>query len=235
MVDKCATWCLKNGISVIPIANGKQPAIKWGEYINKPLDRWRWPDCGVAMLTGAFNDVVVVDCDSEESAQSWLENRPWTPMRVKTSRGMHFYYRHPGRYVKSGSHIKAPEGFQYDIRADKAYVLMPPSKNYKYEEGWVWPKRLPFFQTSWRPTETSTAYSERREIRDVAAYISKMKAVEGQGGDKETYRVCCIVAESGLADGEAMAILADWNLSCCSPPWSNVELHRKYICAQERV
>jgi RepB DNA-primase from phage plasmid len=52
-------------------------------------------------------------------------------------------------------------------------------------------------------------------------------AVAGQHGDLRTFRVCCrVVRGFALTDGEAMAVLSDWNARCL-PPWSEQELLAK--------
>ena len=52
-------------------------------------------------------------------------------------------------------------------------------------------------------------------------------AIEGSHGDVHTFRVCCrLVRGFALEDGEALAVLQDWN-SRCQPPWSESELAQK--------
>jgi hypothetical protein len=59
-------------------------------------------------------------------------------------------------------------------------------------------------------------------------YLAKVKpAVAGQHGDLHTFRVCCrVVRGFALSEGEAMAVLTEWN-SRCEPPWSERELRDK--------
>ena len=52
-------------------------------------------------------------------------------------------------------------------------------------------------------------------------------AVAGQRGDVRTFHVCCRLARGfGLATGDALSLLADWN-GRCDPPWSERELLAK--------
>lgn len=51
-------------------------------------------------------------------------------------------------------------------------------------------------------------------------------AIEGQGGDNHTYRVCCIGKENGLSSDVFFELLCEWNEKC-SPPWSLPELRTK--------
>lgn len=247
-IKQVADYCLKNKISVIPIGEDKKPAIKWGACIDTPLDEWDFPGCNIAIVTGHTNGLVVVDCDSQEDWMAWEQNMPPTPVRVKSRRGMHYWYRMPDCYIKSGSHLQM-EGmsFHYDIKGSRSYTLMPPSINKGHQYAF-WPtaenptgrfmpiNSLPMFDPKWRPeAKQPSGEFDRKEIKDVRAYISKIVATEGQGGDRETYRVCCKLAQSGLSEMEAMAIAVEWNATNARPQWEVKDLIRKLQCAFAEV
>jgi hypothetical protein len=172
-LDTVAKYYLSIGLSIVPIGADKKPVIKWAEHMEKPLANWRFPGCNIALLTGQFNGVVVADCDSEESYIGWLKTKTPTPLRVKTKRGMQFYYRHPGVYIKSDSHIKDPSGFEYDVKGDKSYVVAPPSfrSGHQYQfcvcssniRGKLIPfSQLPVFNPEWRPERERASGSNLR-------------------------------------------------------------------------
>ena len=57
-------------------------------------------------------------------------------------------------------------------------------------------------------------------------------AVTGQRGDVRTFQVCCRLARGfGLAPGDALSLLAEWNARC-DPPWTERELLAKLDHAQ---
>jgi hypothetical protein len=57
-------------------------------------------------------------------------------------------------------------------------------------------------------------------------------AVAGSHGDLHTFRVCCrLVRGFALADGEAFALLQEWNTRC-QPPWTHGELEQKIASAR---
>jgi hypothetical protein len=57
-------------------------------------------------------------------------------------------------------------------------------------------------------------------------------AIGGKHGDLHTFRVCCrLVRGFGLEDGDALALLADWNTRC-QPPWSSQDLMKKITRAR---
>jgi hypothetical protein len=60
-------------------------------------------------------------------------------------------------------------------------------------------------------------------------YLQKMPdAVEGQGGDLDTYKVACVlVLDFDMTIDEAWPILQEWNQSHCDPPWDDQRLRRK--------
>lgn len=245
-IESVAKWCIENGISVIPIGEDKKPAIKWGECIDNPLKEWNYPGCNIACLTGESNGFVVVDCDTREGWLEWEEKMPPTPLRVKTRRGMHYYYRHPGQYVKSGSHLKLDgKQFEHDVKGDRSYVLFPGSirNGWQYtvwptkdnpEGKWIFkPHRLPVFDMSWRPELVREDEWNSPKIKDIRAWMGAIQAIEGQGGDATTYKLCCRLHEEGIDITEAMALMSEWNGTNCSPPWQAHELLRKLRAAYE--
>jgi hypothetical protein len=57
-------------------------------------------------------------------------------------------------------------------------------------------------------------------------------AIQGSHGDVYTFHVCCrLVRGFALEDGEALAVLQDWN-NRCQPPWSERELTQKVARAR---
>jgi hypothetical protein len=240
-LNTVAAYYLSIGLSIVPIGADKKPVIKWAEHMEKPLQNWTFPGCNIALLTGQFNGVVVADCDSEESYIGWLKTKTPTPLRVKTKRGMQFYYRHPGQYIKSDSHIKDPSGFEYDVKGDKSYVVAPPSfrAGHQYQfcvcssniRGKLIPfVELPVFNPEWRPEREppqSGGYGANLQsgsVRDGIRYIQNIRAIEGAGGDKETFRAACKLIESGMSESEALLAMLDWNDKNADPPWTKQQL-----------
>ena len=117
----------QRGLSIIPLhPKSKVPAVDWKAYQTKqPLrgdvEWWfgRGAEQNVAIVTGAVSGVVVVDVDYPDAVHC-LGDLPRTPT-VKTSRGHHYYFAHPGRQV---GNFKLPCG---ETRGDGGYVVAPPS------------------------------------------------------------------------------------------------------------
>lgn len=246
-IDAVAQWYLQQNLSIIPIGDNKKPIIEWKEFQSRKLEKWAYSGCNIALLTGQFNNLVVVDCDSEDSYIGWLKTKPMTPLRVKTRSGMHFYYRHPGQRVMNDAKISDPAGFQYDVRGDGGYVLAPPSvrSGHQYSycvcstniRGKFIPfSKLPVFQMQWRPERQAVSTGGfSKKVTDGISYIRHIRAVQGEAGDRETFRAACSLIDSGLGESEALLALMDWNKTNADPPWSSRELLYKVKRAKEKI
>lgn len=138
------------GWNIIPISiASKKPLIKWGEYQTKTvteemvcdwfengvplLDGTRVRPFNLALVTGAVSGVVVLDCDNEEAVMYAMNHEELkTPFSVRTTRGRHYYFAHPGNGLRFGNKVGSnprdwPAIDGLDFRGDGGYVLMPPS------------------------------------------------------------------------------------------------------------
>lgn len=149
-MDIKAVQALYNwGLSLIPIKPGsKIPLVKWEQYqvcVPTLEDVTQWfeneQDLNVAIVTGELSGVVVLDVDEhgDVAGQASLAAKGWTLPRtpsVKTGRGRHYYFRHPGIFV--GNQVGLLPGV--DFRGDGGYVVAPPSVHengaiYEWEVG----------------------------------------------------------------------------------------------------
>ena len=121
----------KQGLSVIPLRRDKTPLLAWQEFQTRrptdgELEEWflrRWPEANIGIVTGTLSGLVVVDADGDAGLAWMREHLPVTGVYVRTGKGWHGYFRHPGGNVRNRGRI-APE---VDIRADGGYVVAPPS------------------------------------------------------------------------------------------------------------
>lgn len=112
------------GIPVIPV-NGKRPAIKkWQE---RTIHNFHWiakqfPNANIGLITGRCSGITVVDVDDAGKVDEAIEIFGDTPLKVKTPRGMHLYFRNNGerRRIRYS-------GLPIDILGEKSYCLAPPS------------------------------------------------------------------------------------------------------------
>lgn len=126
------------GFSIIPV-KGKYPAIPaWKPYQDRlpsitEVKAWhaKFPQAGIAIITGALSGVAVVDIDGPLEAGLALlrENGVEVPdtTTVRSARGFHLWFAHPGIAVKSVSNVLANRSVKIDIRGDGGYIVAPPS------------------------------------------------------------------------------------------------------------
>lgn len=239
------------GLSVIPIRSGtKQPAVNWKRFQEKRPSRSeveRWPqNCQtLAVVTGAVSGLVVVDCDSDQ-AELWARrNLPNTPLKVKTGKGVHLYYRHPGCPVSNKARIKTDiPGLELDLRGDGGYVLAPGSlhpSGSTYEvlegldllcagdEGKLLAEKLPVFCSSWLGQPAAPSTDQRPggssdNFERAVKYVAKIPgAPEGQRNSTANTVAYKIAQGFGITGPEGFRILSDWNLGC-TPPLDDREL-----------
>jgi hypothetical protein len=124
----------REGIETLfPVGSDKVPPEKWGPFsTRKPTDAeyaaWfrKYPYHNALIITGAINNLFVVDCDSTEAVE-YFEKRghpqTWT-VRSHDNR-LHFYFRHPGWRVRNNNNGRI---FNHiDIKGDGGYVIAPGS------------------------------------------------------------------------------------------------------------
>ena len=136
------------GWSVIPAApKTKTPLVSWKLAQRKrtsleQTDEWarRWPTSSVGVVTGGLSGVFVIDVDSAEALESpFITSLPATAM-VRTSKGVHYYFRTPnGPPVPTK--VKFLPGI--DCRGEGGYAIVPPSV---HESGaiyeWITPPEM---------------------------------------------------------------------------------------------
>lgn len=120
--------------SVIPIGiTTKKPLISWLHLQDeRPTEddvaQWltSFGDYNLGMITGAISGWVVLDADNAEAVE-WVRQKGLaTGYEVRTRRGRHFYFRHPGIQVRNAKNLWSVKGL--DLRGDGGYVLVPPSR-----------------------------------------------------------------------------------------------------------
>jgi hypothetical protein len=206
----------------------------------------KWPDANVAVATGSASNLVVLDLDIKpgkdgRAALRVLEAQhgplPTTPKVETGSGGEHLYFSHPGGLVANSVGLVAPG---IDVRADGGYVVAPPSLHLSGREyGWVrapttpltppasWaysiarPRTIPVASAELPPAIPSVLMAARAALADHGP------AIEGQGGDKHTFRAGAILLHDfALTWDEAWPLALEWNATC-QPPWDEDALTTK--------
>jgi hypothetical protein len=88
----------------------------------------RFRSAGVGIVTGQCSNLVVLDVDTDEAMEKIREFCLPDTRTVKTPRGKHYYFRHPG----AGYFVPSNYGLLWqgiDVKGEGAYVVAPPSWN----------------------------------------------------------------------------------------------------------
>lgn len=131
------------GWSLIPIREqSKKPLVAWQKYQHErpsvdQVAQWPklWPNAGIAVVTGAISGIFVLDVDkipdraqNEKEAQQirlaldLVDNLPPTAT-TRTSKGWHYYFKHPGKPVPTK--VRFLPGL--DVRGDGGCAILPPT------------------------------------------------------------------------------------------------------------
>ncbi len=198
-------------------------------------------DCNIGILGGG---IVVIDVDVpgahhkkdgrialEDLKTAGLDTNTFT---VKTAGGgLHLYYNTAGKVF--GNKPLAPG---LEVKCYNGYVIGPGSTfdggTYEIVND-AEPIDVPEMLAQRLAGVVDRAEGGPSVIGDLDTdaaiagaleYLSKQEpAVEGEGGDNHTYRVCCGVLDFGLTVDTALDVMAEWDASC-SPPWGE-DLRRK--------
>lgn len=121
------------GLCVFPLhRNSKRPALdSWDPYklgaraTPALLAEWQAAGFQPAVATNATSGVTVFEVDSLDAWAAALERGLPDTFTVKTPRGWHYYFQHPGWPVSNRANLAKVSG--WDVRGDKGYVVGPGS------------------------------------------------------------------------------------------------------------
>ena len=124
------------GWNAVPVGPDKATLVEWKGYQSRLATEdeirgwWQaFPDAQIAILTGALSNIVVVDVEHGGN----FEGFPDTPTAKTGGGGRHYYFKHPGKPVKSMTRIRELT----DIKGDGGCVVAPPSRSYKGLYEWI--------------------------------------------------------------------------------------------------
>ena len=131
-VRQAARDLAEEGFTVVPAHPvEKRPIVKWQPWQTAEppegqqeywLNSANYANNNYAIITG--KQIVVVDADSEDAVKFVRENLTYTPRRVITSKGKHFYYQVDPNYpVRNGVN---PD-LRIDLRGQGGCVIAPGS------------------------------------------------------------------------------------------------------------
>ncbi len=138
---------------VFPVKPDKTPLVKWRTGMTsaatsnvEQIEKWltKLPEANWAVATGKVSQVFVLDIDGSSGLQSFVDcceraDIDWkavaeATLGVKTGKGSHLYFQHPGETVHNSAKKLGPG---LDIRGDGGYVVIPPS-THQNGESYFW-------------------------------------------------------------------------------------------------
>jgi len=210
--------------------------------------------CGIGIPTGEINQIIVIDCDTDEIGRKIYRDNVEIITGVpisKTSRGCHYIFGQPDDFEVRNSTGDKSKG-EYDLRGTVGYIVAPPTIINGFQYHWVKGheltedrlQNLPTFRREWLPKKEpigQPAGDRANNVpinpddiadlrRRVLNYLSTIRAVSGERGHNATYRACAIMRDKfQVPPHEAWTILQLWNQSgAADPPWDLKSLHHKF-------
>jgi RecA-family ATPase len=215
------------GFSVFPLhPRDKKAAVPWAAYqkeraAGKLVKQWADDRRGLnaAVVTGAVSGVIVLDTDSAEAeAEVQRRGAPCTPT-VKTAKGRHRYFKHPGFAVRNFAG-RIPG---CDLRGDGGYVVAagsvhPSGAVYAWE---ITPDEAAFAPVpDWlldlirAPTPTAeappapnngprSAYAEKALDGELAALRRAQQGGRNDALNRSAFNLGQLVGADALSQGEA--------------------------------
>jgi hypothetical protein len=199
------------------------------------------------------NGIHAIDVDSDELAEQFLTLNPLlaNTLRTRGSRGCQLWVKIDGECPEKVHPLKLADGKQvgeWRSRGGQSIIFgnHPSGNRYSYPKleqpitikfadirwpiGWVlpWdPTTKPKTKTQRKKEDTDQKVADKLRKR-IEGYIATVPgAVEGQGGDAQTYSVACALTHGfALSANDAMVHMRLYNQKCV-PPWSEEDLQRK--------
>ena len=230
---------LARGWAVVPVAAAsKHPLVRWQDFQQRRPDaaeiaRWlaRWPDAGLAVITGAVSGLAVLDIDPRHDGDESLAalerehgTLPDTAEAISGGGGRHLYFALPEGGLRSRTAL-APG---VDLRAEGGLVIVPPSLHASGRR-YAW-------EVSHHPDEVAPA-----AMPDWLVRLARGEG-EGHGHPVAWWRD---LVESGVAEGArnstiaslaghllwhgvdakvVLELLLSWNRTRCRPPLEDSEV-----------
>lgn len=184
---RAALFYRNMGHPVFPLKpHDKKPYVKWKKWQSElpsedQIRKWwgRWPEAMIALVTGEFSGITVVDIDSakgQAAAEEYLPDTLQTPIATSTRTGIgyHLYFKYvPGIPNKSRVLVDV------DTRNDGGYVVAPPSSNGRKAYAW---------RPGLRPTDVDLAEMPVM-LADILAASQQFSGARPSKGARSAYKM----------------------------------------------
>jgi hypothetical protein len=214
----------------------------------------QWPDAGVAVVLGAVSNLFAIDVDGQDAHDALIAKLGCEPIVPKVLSGSgkpyryHLFFRYPAGLVTQAKWT--PWHRHLEFRGHKGLIILPPSvhqsgNRYQWAPGQslddlALPEVPALILAELQARAVKAASKQYQPEAGVSKiildtrqklareYIAQMPAaVEGNGGDQETFSVACqLVLGFHLTVDQALPLLKEYNQRC-RPPWNEDQLRHK--------
>ena len=226
---------LHQGWPVIPIElkqrGGKcekKPLVHWEKYKNHlpteyEVNVWwgnKYPNAGIALVTGTLSGIVVVDVEKDGPTAGLTP----TVISKTGGGGFHYFYKHPGVTVKNSVKNIAP---LTDVRGDGGLLVLAPSlhgSGKRYE--WVVPPGMTDYADlpQWILEKSKSTTGETRQVDWKVFTASEIPAGERNATAAQYIGKILHDLSSELWQTAGWVSAKAWNTQFCKPPLDDKEL-----------
>ena len=218
VLDHAVLYANYGGFSLLPVSRvGKEPETSWGQFqAQRPTDdqiqRWfnRLDPPNMGIVCGEISLVVVIDVDGPSGEAAVRDRGLPTTATVKTPRGHHYYFQHPGGRLPSRIAILP----QVDLRAEGSYVVAPPSTLPTGTYQWL-ADRSPFDLPPLPHWVVDLAHTPGHGPTGLRP-VDFGRVAEGTRDDT-CARLAGHLLRAGASPDDVMAIMQAWATNCTPP------------------
>ena len=233
--------CIARGWSVVPVrAREKAPLVRWDDFQRRPatpveVRAWfqRWPDAGLAVVTGLVSGLAVVDVDPRhggaESLAALEREHGALPATCEVATGgggRHLYFRLPETPL--GNRVSLAPGI--DLRARGGLAIAPPSmhasgRRYRWRPGRSPDETAPAPMPTWVVELARTDRPRRGHPLEFWRDLVRGGVTEGERNARLTSLAGHLLWH-GVDPEVALELLLCWNRERCRPPLEDAEVAR---------
>ena len=228
MLDKALEY-LNQGYSIIPLQPKYKipyPGFKWAEFNDrkptiKEVRQWwkMYPEANIAIITGKISGIVAVDIDIKSGGDfnEVYEMSPTELISQTGTGGYHLIYTYP----KNGLPIKNKVTPGVDLRADRGYIVAPPSLHENGKEyRWIRTGEMTEFNIYHFPmfhTSQTNDPSNNKWVSDL------LRGVDGGSRNASCAKLAGYYAGKAIPKDICMILMQEWNKQN-DPPMSTYEV-----------
>ncbi len=222
----------RRGKPIFPVARNKKPLVEWKTFqdrapTSEEAKEWwaKWPDGNIGLATGHLSGLMVVDTDSQEATQAFIENYPEAEktLQAQTGRGgaRHFYFIYEPGITNDAGKLLGPGT---DVRGEGGYVVIPPSVHFTGKI-YRWLNNNKPLALPNKLKEILTSRSKDGEQPKILSPATGERIHEGARNATLT-SLAGTMRRRGMSEEAIRAALREENATKCDPPLPETEVEQ---------